>query len=701
MTMATNDAAMAGLWMLVSIAIVMSAYRLCRQLFSAKTISSDVLVTTALSVAAIHFSLLVVGAIGTFHRWPAFLAVVFVTGLLCFLERWSKAATNSGVRSDRILDNTDAFQETSPAKSLVSLPVILWWIAISAFTGHVINNGLLSFPVDWDTLMYHLPFIDFWIQSGSLASMQSARWSTPATGELIGTWFVLPFSGDFLASLTNVPMFILMASSVIETARRIGLNGSWPHWVAIATLATHVTLRQSVDVSNDVAVSAFFLSGLAFALRYHGDRRLADASLFGVCFGLLCGVKFFALGYAAVLLLIWVMISFPVAVRLRIDIIKHHLLAGTLAILSGGYWYLRNWWMTGYLLYPKGSPDMSQRILYDDLSRTTLLGNGDPSVPNLLIGAVWKMTGPIHLLALAILPTMAIATIVVSISLMVRRRWKHGRYWLDNDIYLRIVLTVGVIGCGCVWIVTPMLVEDQPGTLNHLRWGYAPVRYGLTFLSMSVIGLSTLIYTVIRDMPGRIRRVVSLLFAGTIICQMVSLPMHAVQFDLVTAALIGANVGLATFILKMLAAKFQRSKAFLITMVVFLICVAIQFLSDRWHTGFARHFDRYDRTTAYSVMGDETHRMIVLSNRVYPLLGSRRQNSILQPMLYYGVDAVVESCEAFNADIVVTRVDDHKILARYRPSWDELSKDPRFELIDLGPGPLKLFRYRDGSGLQE
>jgi hypothetical protein len=39
-----------------------------------------------------------------------------------------------------------------------------------------------------------------------------------------------------------------------------------------------------------------------------------------------------------------------------------------------------------------------------------------------------------------------------------------------------------LIGTGLALAVTPFAVEDQPGTLNHLRWGYGPVRYGLCLL---------------------------------------------------------------------------------------------------------------------------------------------------------------------------------------------------------------------------
>lgn len=360
---------------------------------------------------------------------------------------------------------------------------------------------------------------------------------------------------------------------------------------------------------------------------------------------------------------------------------------------DGSYWYARNWWMTGYPLYPKGSPDMSQRILYEDLSKTTLWGNGDPSVPDLLIDAVWEMAGPLHLIALWALPAMVIVTIVSFITTIDRDNWKQSQTWLDGEAFLRCVLIAGIAGCGCIWIITPMLVEDQPGTLNHLRWGYGPVRYGATFLSTAVIGLSAMIGMVTHNLSRRISFVIIWLFGGSIVLQVVLLATRTVRFDLVTASLLGATLGLTVLMLRRLTKQSRIFKLLLIPGGVLSICIAIHFLSVRWHEGFANHFDRYDDTDAYSAMKDETHRIVVLSNRAYPFFGSRRQNVILQPMLFYGVDAVAETCETLGADMVVTRVDNHKILARYRPGWNELSEDPRFDPIESASKRLKLFHY--------
>lgn len=696
MNLALQDAVIAGVWSSVSALIVGSSFRLSKRLFPSQRTSSHVLVTTVLAVGTVNFSLLAVGAVGYFSNLPALTLAIVVCGLFRLL-----GSTVSPPLLDRDGDPGEA--DHSPHRFALAI----WWIAASACAGHVVINGLLRFPEDWDTLMYHLPFIDFWIQSGSLDTMQSARWSTPATGELVGAWFALPFSGDFLATLTNVPIFILLASGAIEVARRLGMRDLWPHLVAVGCLATQVTFRQSVDVSNDVAVAAFFLSGLAFAYRYHVDGSLANASLFGICFGLLCGVKYFALGYAAVLLGMWGLLVVIRAIRRRLpgdaiwttdwswsDRRLHNLSAAVLAFLSGGYWYARNWWMTGYALYPKGSPDMSERILYDDLSKTTLVGNGSPFIPDLLADAVWKMAGPLHFVAVSALPALALIALATCAERFLRGRSDRNGSFFAGDQVGRVVLALGIIGCACIWAITPMLVEDQPGTLNHLKWGYGPVRYGIAFLSISVIGLFAAIDLLTRTLSRRVASWLSWFVGVAVLGQLVWHATRVSRFDLVTAGLLGLNLALATLLLQLLTTQFPRLASMRIPAAILSISIGVFYLSGSWHEGFAGHFDLYDGTRAHSAMNDEAHRLVVLSNRVYPFLGSRRQNVCLQPMLFYGVDAVAKSCDACGADIVATRVDNHKILARYRPAWDELAEDPRFEPMDTASNTLRLFHYQ-------
>jgi len=60
--------------------------------------------------------------------------------------------------------------------------------------GLIVTQGVGRFPGDWDTLMYHLPLVDLWIQTGSLYVPECAVWHAPGNNELLGVWWAVPFS---------------------------------------------------------------------------------------------------------------------------------------------------------------------------------------------------------------------------------------------------------------------------------------------------------------------------------------------------------------------------------------------------------------------------------------------------------------------------------------------------------------------------
>lgn len=74
---------------------------------------------------------------------------------------------------------------------------------------HSVINGVLKFPTDFDSLWYHMPLIDSWLQTGSLYVPDCARWYFPGNSELLGVWATAGCSGDFLVPLSNVPVVIL------------------------------------------------------------------------------------------------------------------------------------------------------------------------------------------------------------------------------------------------------------------------------------------------------------------------------------------------------------------------------------------------------------------------------------------------------------------------------------------------------------
>ena len=306
-------------------------------------------------------------------------------------------------------------------------------------------------------------------------------------------------------------------------------------------------------------------------------------------------------------------------------------------------------------------------------------------------------------------------------------------------------LSLAVVGTCALWLIIPMSVEDQPGTLNHLRWGYTPIRYGLPFfasawllnvagierwsrglslckrrtLGVSMSGLlfiqfGWLFYRSAISLATLLAVMVAgLLFvAVTELAQRFAVMRNGERQGTVLAQMGHFATQNATFATRCSTEdhgghtrddgerRSTRLRLTLALMTLLFVCVATCGLSVRWHRGFRRHFDAYEQTKLHSVLDSGRHFVIALTNRVYPFFGSRRHNSIQQPMRFCSTDEVFELAKQGNSPVIVTRVDNHRISSRYRPCWDEMAKDQRFSELSTGTPMLRAFVVRELESLE-
>ena len=359
----------------------------------------------------------------------------------------------------------------------------------------MITAGLSQFPADWDTVMYHLPLVVHWLHEGSLVAPDCPQWSVPGNNELVLLWFVAPFSGDFFYALANGPVVILFGWAVLELGHALHISPVLRNLGAVAALASYVVIKQSTTAGNDVAVAAFFLSGLAYAFRYRQTGRIPDMALGVTCLGLLVGIKYYALGYAAVLAVCG---SALVGSRSGRRSMPFAAVLGVSGVLVfGGYWYVRNWVVGGTPLYPLGRTAAEDEFIgsYPGMWQTTFAGNGSAELGSLAYEAIGSMTGPCHLLAVLGLP--------VSLSWLVARggvRLLGGTGGETEEV--RLALFAVTVGALAVLLVTPFAVEDAPGTLNQLRWQYCPVRYGTCFMTAAILCLAVILDDLSRAFRG-------------------------------------------------------------------------------------------------------------------------------------------------------------------------------------------------------
>lgn len=543
------------------------------------------------------------------------------------------------------------------------------WSLVSAWGAiHVVAAGLLKFPSDHDSLMYHLPLIAQWLQARSLYAPSCSHWSHPGNSELVGLWLVAPFSGDFLVGLSNVPAAVLLAVSTIGLGTQLGLSRGLSYLAGLVVVSNAAVVWQLTDAENDLAVVSLFLASLHYGVRHAGQGRWGDLVLGAVSLGLLAGVKFYALGYAAVVLGTVVLL----VTRLRglRSGLRAAAVGGVGLVVWGGYWYARNTLMTGSPLYPMGMSGSGDVLseMYDGVWRTSFLGQGQAEVFWLGLQAVWKVAGPWHAVALLGLP--------VSVGWLLRSARRQGSS--ETQQRVRRALGLALIGSGLVLLVTPFAVEDEPGSLNQLRGAYVPVRYGLCFLSLAVLSLVVVVQDVFRRLRsngrGRTTGVGSwvsrteVALAGLGVLQAVRSLGRGDGFgpaELVAGGLLGTGAWMIVWGGRGWRcgawARGGSGVAWAGVLAAAFGFVAAQ-LSEAWHRGYAPHYDRALGTNVCTYLSRQVPGgtpICVLDYRSYPFFGSRRQFPVVQPLWVPSYPWLRTYLRDRGVRLVAARVEEH------------------------------------------
>jgi hypothetical protein len=663
----THDAVAAAVWSIVNLVLGAAAWR-----WSAGAGPDDSLASRALHALVIWWAVIVVaatpiGAAGLLSS-TSLLSAVAVLGVILWRLGTSRLRQGTG----------------APERAGLILPALLlaWW------GGHIAIEGLLRFPTDWDSLNYHMTLIDQWLQARSLYAPNDSEWYSPGNNEMVGLWLVAPYSGDFLISLTNLPAGAMLVLATLELARQLGLGRAVATFATLGTVANLVFFRQIIEAQNDVAVAGLFLAALAYACRYARSGRPAELIFAGIVRGLLAGIKYYALGYGSVagctlLLATWLT---------RPRHMGRALVAGLLgAFLLGGYWYVRNAWLTGTPLYPKGYDQRTDVMAgwRTGIWSSTLLGSGQPETLPLLLSALWRIGGPCQIAALLSAP-MALAWLVT--GHMVQRGADRA------TIAIRIALGAALLGSAVVWGITPFAVETTPGTLNMLKWGFSPFRFGLGFLSLGILALAA----ALDDLGAAMRRaadgivgrtwlagslrvlafVPMLLLAGSATYQFGRHEL-ARKWDadlgnrlLVTANIIivGANVVLCRLCWPG-GRRLQAALAALAVVACTTFCA--ERLATRWHAGFTPFYDRYFHTEVFGRLAKRdpsTTTICTLSYRIYPFFGSHRQFQVARPLFVPDFPVLQKYLLSHSANVVVAIESDPFPNGRYRETKDWLAE---------------------------
>lgn len=584
-----------------------------------------------------------------------------------------------------------------------------------------VQMSVITLPYDWDTLAYHLPLVDSWLQTGSILNQRCAFWYVPGNNEILALWFGGMFSGDYWAQLHNVPVVVLLVSSLIAVSRELRLARFWQITVIFAAMSCTPVLRQLSSAGNDVAVASLFLTATLFCIRLCGKRHSVAATLFllSVTVGLLAGVKYYALGYAAAIVLvvaIYCFYKFNIGFAFQATF---SMLAG--CMLYGGPWYFRNWVLTGSPLFPKGFPALGIPDAWETL-RPNLLSScllfGSTAETTWLLAQAWLAQTSL-LMAIAASFVIPIAILYFSLG--------HSRLALLNTNYHRIVIArplncasskaatvVRVIALLALftYVCTPNVIETEIGSRNMLKAQIHSVRFGYTFGTISVVVLVHAISRIKIFSAGRClgTRFTYIFFAffSALSLVWVLLPQYGlrnwIHLNIARVWLhqsldVPITVwGLITLDFIILVLCVRRCNAHLhgwapALALALPFVVATPFLSAHWHRTFNVHYSR--------IFGDSIGEFITshfpsgacicaCEYQYYRFLGSRRENEVYRPRSLTSREQFAAFLRENKVQLVIVPISDKHWSRAYQDSLIWIRELPDFEKI-MQQGNMVLF----------
>ena len=199
----------------------------------------------------------------------------------------------------------------------------------------------------YDSLSYHLFFPARWLQDHALSIIPTpfsdpAQAYAPANGELFFLWLMVPFHGDLLARIGQLPFALLAATTLYLLARRLGATREAAVYPPAFLLLSRPILEQAIGANVDLICAALFTTSLYLGIVAVDRNQRRDWIFWGVSLGLYWGTKYVALAYTPIFLLL------AVAKRPRWRALWA--LPGILAFAAP--WYARNWLVAGSPIYP-------------------------------------------------------------------------------------------------------------------------------------------------------------------------------------------------------------------------------------------------------------------------------------------------------------------------------------------------------------
>ena len=339
-----------------------------------------------------------------------------------------------------------------------------------------IKGSLLRPPLDGDSLSYHLPMAAWMLRTGRLLDRETPRWYFPANSELFDHWLLSPLQADLFVGFQNVVPAVILFLSIASLGQAVGGPRVLSIFLALCfTLTAGPVQRQLGTQENDLFLAAFLLASVSMMMRYlllkNRFYLVVSAMSLGISLGTKYSGIYYLFSYCGMLLLVERFLALAGGGPYWPRVARSLPLALALAFILGGSCYVRNWIVTGSPIYPKGLAILGWTLFPSNPQLDTNAGISSTIIYNIFSISSLKMAISSLLRVGGILAVLSVALLPVYYARFVR---SQPQVLLGSAILLAMACP----------LISPTAAEHLPGTLNHLRHGYTPVRYALPFLGL-------------------------------------------------------------------------------------------------------------------------------------------------------------------------------------------------------------------------
>ena len=339
-----------SVFLLVNGFLILSCWQLSNYLLKEhQSLSLRVVATLILSFAHATFVVLLLGVVFRYlNVWSVPILSLLISLFAFFISR--------NYQRSFLQDTRQALSELYSTRNYFLYAITFLLVLQIAI---LMLKVLILPPHIWDAFVYHLPPAVEWYQQGFIPPVLETSVNringSPLGMTLLAYWFFIFFRDDFLVEMPMLLWALSLIPVSIAVMRQSGVSRLWSFKFAAVIFFLPIVLMQAITNKDHLGLNIAFIAGLLFLAEFIKNKQNVMVALAATALGLVAGYKIVAPIYVLITLL---MFSALLWTRHRDLLVgRQHLarlvkttgLSVLIALILGGYWYLRNLVVYGQL----------------------------------------------------------------------------------------------------------------------------------------------------------------------------------------------------------------------------------------------------------------------------------------------------------------------------------------------------------------